>query len=354
MATKKYEFISDGELKSHIKSGSFAPCYVLFGDEHFMIKKYLKDMIASAVYEFPEFNISQFEGIGGLREICDSANSFPVMSEKRVVSVADLPIDKMNSRDSEVVFDLLSELPSTTVLIFWFESVEIDPKKVSDKVLGFFEAVAESGGVICNISRKSQSELVGLLQRGAAKRRCRLDPSVARYVCETCSDDLSTVVNELEKLCHYVGEEGVITKETVDKICSRSVESSIYNVSKMLLRGDLAAALHSVDDLLFMNTDPAYIISTLSSAYIDMYRAFAARSASLKPEETAKDFGYFKTAFRLSEADRNLRNFNESQLTAALKCLADTDRLIKGSKCDSRVALERCMTELTVIRRGGI
>lgn len=348
----KFEFLPESELKGHIKSGSFAPCYVLFGDEHYMIKTHLKNMIASAVQEFPEFNIARFEGGGVLREVCDAANSFPMMAAKKAVSVADLPIDKLTSADGEVIKELLSELPATTLLVFWFESVEIDPKKPSDKFSKFFEAVAENGGVICNISRKSQSELVGLLQRGAAKRRCRLDPSVARYVCETCSDDLSTVVNELEKLCHYVGEDGVITKETVDKICSRSVESSIYNVSKLLLRGDIAAALHSVDDLLFMNTDPAYIISTLSSAYIDMYRAFAARSASLKPEEVAKDFGYFKTAFRLSEADRNLRNFNELQLTAALKCLADTDRLIKGSKCDSRVALERCMTELTVIRQG--
>ncbi|MBE6798900.1 MAG: DNA polymerase III subunit delta [Ruminococcaceae bacterium] len=348
----KFEFLPENELKSHIKSGSFAPCYVFFGDEHYMIKTHLKNMISSAVDDFLEFNIARFEGGGNLREICDAANSFPMMATKKAVSVADFPVDKLTSADSEVLKELLSELPATTLLIFWFESVEIDPKKPSDKVAKFFETVQANGGVICNISRKSQSELVGLLQRGAAKRRCRLDPSVARYICELCSDDLSTVVNELEKLCHFVGVEGVITKETVDKICSRSVESSIYNVSKLLLRGDLSAALHAVDDLLYMNTDPAYIITTLSSAYIDMYRALAARSASLKPENVAKDFGLFKTAFRLTEADRNLKHFSEAQLLKALKSLAECDRLIKGSKCDSRAALEACMLELTVIRQG--
>lgn len=348
----KFEFLLESELKSHIKSGSFAPCYVLFGDEHYMIKTHLKNMINSAVKEFPEFNIVRFEGGGVLREICDAANSFPMMAAKKVISVADYPVDKMTSADAEVLNDLLSELPGTSLLIFWFESVEIDSKKPSDKVSKFFEAVVENGGVICNVSRKSQSELAGLLQKGAAKRRCRLDPSVARYICEVCSDDLSTVVNELEKLCHFVGVDGVITKETVDKVCSRSVESSIYNVSKLLLRGDLQGALHSVDDLLYMNTDPAYIITTLSSAYIDMYRALSARSASLKPESVAKDFGMLKTAFRLTEADRNLKNFSEAQLIKALKSLAECDRLIKGSKCDSRAVLEACMLELTLIRQG--
>lgn len=352
MADKMTGLTLESALKARIKARKFAQCYILFGDEHFMIKKYVNDIISSAVSDFTEFNINNFEGGGNLRSICDAASALPMMSDKKVVSVADFPIDKVTSQDIKVLTDLVSDLPDTTVLIFWFEAVNIDIKKPTDKVLKFCNAVSKAGGVVCCINRKSQAELVALLQRGAAKRRCRLDPSVARYICETCSDDLSTVINELEKLCFYVGEDGVISPETVDKICSRSIESSVYNVSKLLLRGDLPAALKAVDDLLYMNTDPAFIASTISSAYVDIYRAFAARKASMQPEAAAKDFGYFKTAFRLTEADRNLRNFSEKQLAAALSSLAECDRLIKGSKCDSRAALERCMTELILIRQG--
>lgn len=352
MATKKWELTTESELRAHIKSRTFAPCYVFFGDEHYMIKTHLKNIAAAAVEEFPEFNVNHFEGGTNLRGICDAAGGFPMMADKKAVLVADFPVDKMTNSDSDVIEELLNDLPATTVLVFWFETVEIDIKKPSEKVKKFLDAVADINGCICNIQRKTQTELVQLLQRGAAKRRCRLDPSTARYICETCSEDLSTVVNELEKLCMFVGEDGTITKETVDKVCSRSVEASIYNVSKLLLRGDLQSALKAVDDLIFMNTDPAYIINTLSSAYIDIYRAFTARSASKNPESIAKDFGYFSTAFRLAEADRNLKSFNEAKLLKVMEVLSECDRKVKGSKADGRAVLESTMTELALIRQG--
>ena len=347
----KWEYLPDSDLKMHIKSGCFAPCYVLFGDEHYMLKKYLNDIVSSAVDEFPEFNISRFEGNMDLRSISDAATAFPMMCAKRVVTVADFPIDKASSADLDTLFDLIVELPSTTVLVLWFETVEIDSKKPQEKAAKLFEVVTTAGGHVVNVNRKNQTEIVNLLQRGAAKRKCRLDASIARYIYETCSDDLSTLINELEKLCLFVGSDGVITKEVVDKVCSRSVEASVYNVSKMLLRGELQAAYKALDDLLYMNTDPAFILNILSSAYIDIYRAFAARKSGLNPESVAKDLGYYKTAFRLNEADRNLRSFSEKQLVATLKILAECDRLVKGSRCDGRIALETAMADLTVVLR---
>lgn len=347
----KWEYLPDSELKNHIKSGCFAPCYVLFGDEHYMLKKYLNDIVAHAVEDFPEFNVSRFEGSVDLKAVYDAATAFPMMCPKRVVTVADYPIDKATSSDLEMLFELLNDLPPTTVLVLWFETVTIDQKKPLEKAVKLFEAVTASGGSVVNVARKTQSEIIGLLQRGAAKRKCRLDASTARYIFETCSDDLSTLINELEKLCLYVGEGGAITVETVNKICSRSVEASVFNVSKMLLRGDLQGAYQAVDDLLYMNTEPAYILNILSSAYIDIYRAFAARRSGVSPESVAKELGYYKTAFRLTEADRQLRNFDEKQLTEALKALAECDRRLKGSRCDGRVLLEKVMQDLTVILR---
>lgn len=346
MADKKWQFTFENEIKSHIKSQSFLPCYVLFGNEHYMIKKYVKDIISSAVSDFYDFNVSRFETGASLSSIADAVSALPMMSERRVVSVADFAVD---SSDNASLIELVKDIPPSTILIFWFETTQIDTKKTPEKISKFFQAVCNAGGVVCNITRKSKAELSQLLQKGAFKRSCTIDSATAHYICDTCGDDLSTIINELEKLCHYVGENGKITKETVDKVCSRSVEASIYNVSKMLLRGDLTGAVNAVDDLLYMNTDPASILNILSSAYVDMYRAFAAKSVSQKSENIAKDFGYFNTAFRLSDADKNLRKFDEASLTKALAILSDADRKIKGAKIDSRVMLEKAITELAVL-----
>ncbi len=345
------DFVAESDLKAQIKSKKFSNVYCLFGDEHYMIKRYVKNIISSAVEDFADFNVTQYDGSVKMQEVYDAVMAFPMMSPYRVVTLCDYPFEKVSANEIEKLLTCVTDMPSTSILILWFETVEINTKKPGDKFSKLFKAVAEAGGTVCNLCRKSEQEIIKLLQTGAAKRQCKLDTYAARYMVESCSDDLSTLINELEKLCSYVGEGGVITVNEIDKVCSRSTEASVYNVSKAVLKGDLQSAYKILDDLLYMNTDPAYILMCLSSAYIDIYRAFAVRSTGRKPETAAKELGYYNTAFRLAEGERQLSRLDEKQLTASLKLLADCDTLIKSTRCDGRTVLEKVIVDLVLIAR---
>ncbi len=348
----KASYLLESDLKVQIKSGNLAPCYFIFGEEHYLIKTYVEKMVKTAVSDFEDFNINRFDGKTLIQEVYDAVQSFPMMTDRKIVTLCDYPFDKATSAETEKLFEMLSDMPATTVFVMWFETVEINPKKPGDKFQKLMKAVRDVGGEVCHLGRRVEGEIVKMLQSGAARRLCRIDASAARYMIETCSDDLSTLINELEKLCLFVGEGGYITREEVDKICSRSVEASVYNVSKAVLRGDLQGACKLLDDLFYMNTDPAYILTFLSSAYVDIYRVFAARSKGLKPDTVAKEFGYGNLAFRLNDAERNMRKFSEQQITDSLKCLSKCDEMIKGSRVDGRTALEKTLVELTVIAQG--
>ena len=136
-------------------------------------------------------------------------------------------------------------------------------------------------------------------------------------------------------------------------MCSRSTEASVYNISKAVIRGDLSGAYKILDDLLYMNTETTYILSVLAGTYIDMYRCFAARSEGKRAEEIAKDFGYYNNAFRLTDASRNISRFSEEQLVKFLDILRNGDKLLKGSRCDDRVILEKTIAELVIAQSGG-
>lgn len=349
----KVEFLTENELKIEIKDKNFAPCYLLFGEEHFLIKGYLQKIISSTVSDMEDFNVNRFDGAVKLQSVYDAVTSFPMMADKKVVTLCDYPYEKGAASENEKLLKTIEDIPSTTCFVIWFETVEINPKKPGDKLNGLFKAVIEAGGHVCYLGRKSVSDIMKMLQSGAARRKCKLEPTTARYMVEVCSDDLSMLINELEKLCVYVGENGIITNETVDKVCSRSTEASVYNISKAVLRGDLSEAYKTLDDLLYMNTDPALILSTLAGAYIDMYRVFVARSTGKHADEIAKDFGYFNTAFRLTEAERNVKRFEKQQLVDFLDILRDADSVVKSSRCDGRVVLEKTIAQLALIGSGG-
>ena len=342
-------YLTENEIKAQIKEKNFATCYCLFGDEHFLIKSYLDKIISGSVESYTEFNVSRFDGSAKIQSVYDAVTSFPMMSSKRVVSLCDYQFDKAPVAENEKLLKCIADLPQTTVFILWFETVEINAKKPGEKYSKLFKAIAEAGGEVCFLGRKSIADIMRMLQSGAARRKCRLEPTAARHMIEVCSDDLYTLINELEKLCMYVGENGIILNETIDKVCSRSAEASVYNISKAVLRRDLAGAYRILDDLMFMNTEPAYILTVLSSAYIDMYRCFAARMSGKGTADIAADFGYYNTAFRLADAQRDMNRFSEKQLVGFLKCLADADKTIKSSRCDGRVILEKTIAMLAVI-----
>lgn len=348
------EFLTEYDLKAQIKSKKYANVYCLFGDEHYMIKHHVKSIVSSAVEEFADFNVTQFDGAVKIQEVYDAVMAFPMMSPLRVVTLCDYPFDKASSGETEKMLSLISDMPSTSILVIWFETVEINAKKPGERFSKLFKAVFEANGAVCNIARKTGPEITKLLQSGAAKRQCRLDPTAARYMVETCSDDMNTLINELEKLCSFVGAGGNITVNEINKICSRSTEASVYNVSKAVLKGDLQGAYAILDDLLYMNTDPAYILMCLSSAYIDIYRAFAVRSTGRKPDTAAKELGYFNTAFRLTEGERHLSRLSEAQVVSSIKLLSECDALMKSTRADGRMLLEKVIVDLAVVARGKV
>ncbi len=347
-------FATETEIREHIKSKNFSPCYVIFGEEHYVIKRHLASITSAAVENFPEFNLLKFDGQVKAQSIYDAVCSLPMMSDRKVVTLCDFPFDKAPAAETDKIFSAIEELQNnpSTVFVMWFETIEIPIKKTPEKFTKLFKEVKKIGGTVAYIGRKSQPDIIRMLQSGAARRKCRLDSNVARYMIETCSDDLGTLVNELEKLCFYVGENGVITTDTVNTICSRSTEATVYNVSKAVLRGDVESAYAILDDLFFMNTEAAYILTFLSSAYMDIYRAFSARSAGLRPETIAKDLGYFSTSFRLTEGDRKLNLLSENQIVRSLKVLSDCDKAVKSSRTDGRILIEKTIAELALIARG--
>jgi DNA polymerase-3 subunit delta len=171
---------------------------------------------------------------------------------------------------------------------------------------------------------------------------------------ETCSDDLSTLINELEKLCAYVGDGGSITVNEINEVCSRSVETSIYTISKAVLGGNLQEAYKILDDLLYMNTEPQFILMQLSSAYVDIYRAYVIRSSGQRTDDVAKELGYYNTAFRLRDAERSLSKLSDVQIVKSVKLLAECDKLMKSTRGDNRALLEKVIVDLALVARGRV
>ena len=155
--------LNEIDLKSQTGKSNLYPIYFIFGDEQYLIKHYVKKIAEKTVKGNKDFNLNEFDSDINVQEVFDAVNSLPFMSDKKYVSVCDLNIDKISSSEFEKLLNIVSNPSPSTCLVLWFEVVEINAKKLSEKAKKIMNAVEKSGGCIFNVEKKSTSELIRML-----------------------------------------------------------------------------------------------------------------------------------------------------------------------------------------------
>lgn len=340
--------MTESELRKEWAGKTVRNRYLFYGTEQYTLRRMLERMADSLAAKDDLFNRSDFDGAVAPQEVYDAACSLPMMAERRVVVWRDFPIARPKEEDYAALLSLLADLPDSTVLFLWFETLDLDGKKLPGKLGDLIKKVEQAGGAAVCFSERSNAEIVKLLTDGASRRGCRLQPSVASYIIETCGDDLSLLINELNKLCAYA-HGTTVTKETVDAVCTKNVDVSIYDLSKKLFALDMKEVYRILDELLYTKVPALYILSTLGGSFVDVARVKALKKAGQNPAEHAADLGYpAKMTFRLDVAARNGARMSEESLAACFDALNACDRALKSSRAPERVLLESLMTELAL------
>lgn len=341
--------IFEDDLRRDISSGRFAPVYLIYGDDSYL-KNHYKDLISKKAADGdPFFNLQKFEGDCDLQEVFDAVNQFPMMAERKSVVLSDFDFSK---GDYDRFLELISNANDTCVLILCFDTVEFDSKK-GNKEKKIISAVEKAGGKCAEINHRTVTALVKMLADGAKKRGCSLGEIAARHLIEVSGTDLSTLQNELNKLCAFVGN-GDVTKDIIEQIAVKSVDASIYDYVRQIFVGDISSALKMLYDMFFMRIEPIVILSVTASSYVDIYRAYTANLSGVSKADIADDFKYPKNKlFLIDRAVQNLKKFNGTKLSLSLECIAEADKLLKSFGADAQQVLEQLTVKLVYILTKG-
>lgn len=334
-------------LSKEIKSGKFSSVYLIFGDDSYL-KKFYFDKICKNAFDGDEFfNFQKFDGDSDLQEVYNAVVQFPFMSDKKCVAVTDFDFEHASKSDFDRMCEIFESVESGCTLVLRFDTVIVDAKK-SAKAKKIIAAAEKCGGCACQLDHRNVQSLVKTLVNGAEKRNFILDSNVARYMIETVGDDISLLQNELEKLANY-SKGNAVDKSTVDKVCVRSVEASVYDYVNEIISCNLSGALSILDDMFYMHVEPMIILYTASGVYVDMYRMFSANKGGVSREAVAQDFAYKNRAFLLGKANSNLKKFDRKRLDLSFDALLCADSRLKSFAADSRTVLEQLTVKLIYI-----
>lgn len=343
--------LNDKTLKDSLSTGALLPVYLICGDDIYLKKQALDRIIKSAVSPDDDMNLIRFGYGVSLQEVYDELYGFPVMSDKKCVVLSEFDVEKAPKTELENLLEMVKDPCETSVFVLYFGNTDIDLKK-SAKIKSLVSAVKDAGGEVVCLDHKTQEELVRWLSASAKKQGLTLNPQNARYITEICSTDINFLSNELIKLCAYT-KTGEITKEIIDKVCVKSVEASVYDLSGRIIAGDTAGAMKLLDELYYMNVDTTIIFHNVSSAFVDMYRALEGKKEGKNPDALAEEFGMGKKAFLLRRAAGNLRRFDGKKLELSFDAIIKTEKELKSYSGKERNAVEKLVVRLVYIMKTG-
>lgn len=338
---------TEDTLKKHIKEKTFSPVYLITGDDDYSKKYYMKKLAESVIGTgLEDFNLHYIEGRNtNITEISVMAEALPMMSEYTCIVVTDFNLAKLGADDYKKFEEMLEQPNPSCVLIFYFSSLEADGKKAGwSKV---FKTVSKTGCVI-GFKKKDLRQLEKIIAGGVKKRGCTMPQYVAQYFVSRVGDDLNMLLNETDKLCAMKGS-GEITREDIDAVCVKTLESSVYDLANSLLRHNASRAYEILDELFAQRVEPLAVLNTLNSNYIDIYRVKLAQEKGLAPDAVANFYDYGRLAWKLKNASYTAKNLDKAKIRKSLDALYEADSMIKSSANDSKIIIEQTLMKLMLI-----
>ena len=225
---------------------------------------------------------------------------------------------------------ILGSLGETTTVIIYATGVDLfkNKKYLTDKNKRFAD-FCEKHGTVCNFEYKRASDLGKSISTYLAKSGCTITKSNAEYLANLCLCDTAFISKELEKLSAYA-EGREVTREDIDLLCIRRIESDGYSLAINILRGNAAMVFTRLRELDVQNYEPYAIIGIIGFSLADIYRAKLARSSGRSVADVAKDFSYAKNReFAVKNAYSECGNISAERIRKTLEILSETDLMLK-------------------------
>lgn len=353
--------LTGAQLDKMLRDGSFPHLLLLWGEDGPAVQRYQRLLEKAVVTAFPDFNSYRCDGKASvdLDALGDSARSLPMMARRRFALVDDLDPEVLSGEDLAKFQELVEELPEETVLVVTQRSVLPDLKKKGGK--GGKEGKGSKGskvyalcdqyGGVCCFQKPDASAAARLVQEEAKRLGSSLGHKEALLLAEYCGRDPQRMLTETQKLAAHSPE--TVTREDIALLVAPVTEARVFDLSDRIVSGGYAAAMATIDELIFQRENPVTILTILSMAFVDIYRAAAAKRAGVPAQDAKKAYGYGGSGYRYDKGMQNQRRFTLPMLEDILELLAQADSRMKASGVDSRVVLETLVAEIFLRMEAG-
>ena len=346
-------YMTVAQLAASLKQKEIYPVYFFYGKEAFLSAGYLDRLLEKILPKGTErFNLQKFDGgEPDMTALQIALEGLPMMAGRKCVLFSNPNIEKLRKEDFEALLSLVKDPNPASVFVIYVSSFDLNPKKMS-RVKRLGEAVSKAG-VVVDFAPLTQGELTRFVKARCAKSGVAIESPAASALIQRCGTGLSVLTAETDKLIAYKGS-GEITRGDIEAVTHKSLEASVFDLSKQMLYKNASRSFAILEDLFALREEPLAILGALNGAFLDLYRAKAALLASRKEQDVAALYpSYRGKEFRIRNAFRDAGKTDIAVLRECLAILSAADLQLKSQRCDGQAVTEQTVAALLAQLSGG-
>ena len=325
---------SINQLFSEIKENKLAPIYFLMGEETYYIDL-ISDYIEAHVLTDQEKGFNQVILYGkdvSVQDIISHAKRYPMMADRQVVIVKEA---QNLSKTIDQLIDYVKNPQTSTVLVFKYKYKTLDKRKALYKSL--FKSA-----VLFDSKRIYEDKVPSWIQNFLKSKSVAITPKAALMLTEFLGNDLSKIVNELNKLIIVIGTNNQITPELVEQNIGISKDFNNFELQKSLGNLDHKKA-YKIVNYFAQNPKQHPFVLTISILYMYFTKLMKLHTVGVKnPTMLSKTLGV--NPYFINEYIAVSKNFPMKRISGVLETLRIYDLKSKG--VDSNISDKDLYNEL--------
>ena len=328
------------DLEKELKTGNLRGLYLLYGEETFLLENCLKSIKKIFGEKINGINYILIDDTN-LNEIISDLETPAFGYEKKLIVAKNTGLfkkdlkkksknDNSNLKEklNTYIKENIEQINETIVLVFVEETTE------KCELLSTIEKM----GAVCNFEYQKPYQIQNRLKAIINAYKVNIEMNTLTYLIECCGTDMQELINETRKLIEFTGEGNTITKEAIDKLAIKKMESIIFDLTDSLGKKNTKQVIEVLRNLVLSKEPLQKILITLYNHFKKIYLAKLAIAQNkdvtsyldLKPNQ----------AFLANKYKAQAGYFKLKELRKILQEFCDLDYKYKIGLIDLNVGLE--------------
>ena len=255
-----------------LKEKGPGPLYILWGEEDYMLKCFLKELRSACLQGGEEdFDYKKIEGPEpAYEDVAEAINAMPFMGGRIFVELAGFDVNRCKDERTQALF---ADIPD------WCTVAVLPPADAApDGRLSFVKNLKKNGRALEFTGRRSDELCDWMRRRFAALGKKQVDQTALDRLLLLSGERMSGLIPEIEKVAAYAKGERV-TVADVEAVAHHLPEADAFEMAECIAARDYDGAAERLSELLAGGEEPIKILSTIAWQMRQLYTAEVCEAA---------------------------------------------------------------------------